>query len=151
MTKKAIIWSTFVATLLLIACVIYFLVEQFKLNIIIVSLLVTGAFSSIAGTAKWFFREKIINSLIKLPKDRKERLLSNYIRQLKIYKFMIWQSPLYALIILLIYYYAPYLLQNLQIETIIVIAVIAIFYYLSIILNLVNKKFAINKLKENLL
>jgi membrane-anchored protein YejM (alkaline phosphatase superfamily) len=62
--KKAIIWSTFVATLLLIAGVIYFLVEQFKLNIIIVSLLVTGAFSSIAGTAKWFFREKFINSLI---------------------------------------------------------------------------------------
>jgi hypothetical protein len=151
MKKKAIVLGVLVTTLLLTASVTYLLVKLLQLNFIVAFLTVMGAFSSIIGTVMFVLREKVINGLIKLSRDKKERVLNNYIRQLKIYKFILWQSPLYVLVLLLIYHYTPYLLQNLQIETIINIVVIVIFYYLSVILNLPNKKFAVKKLKENLL
>jgi len=149
--QKAILISVVAATLLLTAAVTYFLVAQLQLSFLIAFLLVTGAFASITGVVMRLLRERITNKLIKLSKDRQEKLLNNYVRQLKLYKFILWQTPLYVLVFLLIYHYTPYMLQNLQTETIIEIVVIMIFYYLSTVLNLLNKKLVIKKLKENLL
>jgi hypothetical protein len=151
MKEKAILMSVVAATLSLTAAAIYFLVAQLQLNFLIAFLLVTGAFASITGVVMRLLRERITNKLIKLSKDRQEKLLNNYVRQLKLYKFILWQTPLYVLVFLLIYHYTPHMLQNLQIETIIEIVVIAIFYYLSTVLNLLNKKFVIKKLNEILL
>jgi hypothetical protein len=65
-------------------------------------LTVTSVFWSLIAVTMLLLRDKIYDGLRKLSKERKERLLANYNRQYRLYKFILWQSPLYVVVIFLI-------------------------------------------------
>lgn len=107
MKKKAIIFGVFVIFLLMTAAAIYCLTELLRLNFIMAFLTVTSIASSIIAVVMFLLRDKLYSGLKKLSKDRKERLLNNYMRQFKLYRFILWLSPSYVLAIIGVYYVRP--------------------------------------------
>lgn len=144
MNKKAIILGVTGIFLLLTAAAVYYLIEVKHLSFTMAFLTVTSLFWSLIAVVMLLLREKLYDGLRKLPKERKERLLPNYNRQYKMYKLILWQTPLYALAIFLIYKYAP----SIELDFI-NIAVIAVAFYLGAISSVSNKKYVISILKEN--
>ncbi len=144
MNKKAILLGVLGIFLLLTAAAVYFLIEVKHLSLIMAFLTVTSIFWAITAVVMLLFRDKLYTDLKKLPTERKERILANYNRQYKMYKLILWQSPLYIVAIYLIYQYAP----TVQLDFI-NIAVIAVAFYLGSISSVSNKKYVINILKEN--
>ncbi len=144
MNKKAILLGVLGIFLLLTAAAVYFLIEVTHLSLIMAFLTVTSVFWAIIAVVLLLLRDKLYNDLKKLPKERKERFLANYNRQYKIYRLILWVSPLYIVAIILIYKYAP----TVQLDFI-NIAVIAVAFYLGAISSASNKKYLIKILKEN--
>ncbi len=148
MKKQNIVLAALAIFLLLTATAIYFLIQLLQLNFMMAFLTATSTFSAIMGVVAFLLRKRSISRLIKLSKDRKESLLNNYVRQFKLLKFNLWLSLFGGILaIIVVYKYVP----DLQIETIVNIVVIVIMAYSNVILNMMRKKFAINKLKEDLL
>ena len=144
MNKKAILLGVKGIFLLLTAAAIFYLIQVKQMSFIMALVTVTTVFWSITAVVMLLFREKIYDGLRKLPKERKERLLLSYSRQHKLYKFILWQSPLYVIAIFLIYKYVPTIQLNF-----INIVVIAIAFYLGAISSVSNKKYVITRLKKN--
>jgi len=143
MKNKVIILGVPGIYLLLTAAAIYYLVEILQLNFTMALLTVTSVFWSIAGIVIFLLRDKLYSGLVKLSKDKKERLLNNYMRQLKLYWFMLWSSPIYALTIIAVYKYVP----DVQLDFI-NIAIIAVSFYLGAILSILKIKYVSMKLKN---
>jgi len=144
MNKKAIILGVTSIILLLIAVAIYYLIEIKQLSFIMAFLTATSVFWALIAVIMLLLRDKLYDGLRKLSKEGKERLRANYNRQYKLYKLILWQSPLYAVVIFLINKYDPSVELNF-----INIAVIAVAFYLGAISSVFNKKYVVNILKEN--
>jgi len=144
MNKRVIILCVTSIILLLLAAAVYYLIEVKELSSFMALLTVTSVSWSLIAVVMLLFRDKLYDGLRKLSKERKEGLLANYVRKYKLYKFILWQSPLYAVIIFLINKYDPSVKLNY-----INIAVIAIAFYLGAISSVFNTKYIINILKEN--
>jgi uncharacterized membrane protein len=144
MNKKAIILGVTGIFLLLTGAAVYYLIEVEQLSFIMAFMTVASVFWSTIAVVMLLLRDKLYDGLRKLSKERRERLLANYNRQYKLYKFILWQSPLYVVVIFLIYKYDPSIELNF-----INIAIIAVAFYLSAISSVFNKKYVINILKEN--
>jgi hypothetical protein len=144
MNKKAMILGVTGIFLLLTASAVYYLIAVEQLSLFMAFLTVTSVFWAIISLVMIVLRDKPYGGLKKLPKERKERLLANYNRQYKLYKIILWQSPLYAVVIFLIYKYDP----SIELDFV-NIAIIAVAFYLGAISSVLNKKRVINILKEN--
>lgn len=147
MKSKTIIFSVIGAYLLLAAAAIYGVMELLQFNFTIASLMVITVFWAITRTVAFYYKDRLISGLIQLSKDRKIRRLNNYRTQLKLHKLMLWLTPIYVFAFVLLDVYFP----EMHIEFTTNIVVIVALYYLGVVLEVLIKKFAINKLKENLL
>jgi hypothetical protein len=144
--RVAILLGVLIALIVLNAAAIYGLMELLEWNFTLSFLTAITAVFAIIKVVVILFRARLMRGYTRLSEESRQRILGNYTRQYKSYRLILFLSPAcYILIIVLLYNYAP----ELKIEDILMnIVVIAVLFYLGIILSVIYSKTVINKIKE---
>ncbi len=143
--RVSILLGVLITFLVLYVAAIYGLMELLRWNFTLSFLTTITAGFAIMKVVVILFRARLIRGYTRLSEENRQRILGNYTRQYKSYRLILFLSPAYILVFVLLYNYAP----ELKIEDILMnIVVIAVLFYLGIILSVIYSKTVINKIKE---